>query len=83
MPDAERPRLSRRRLGIRDAWCSVLREARPELSEAEGRTLVAGVFPMVQQVAQHRKEQSPTIDEVVDLVGAFLLGNPEISSIRA
>ena len=75
LPAAERPRLSRRRRGFRDTWAAVLREARPELPEAESRTLVAGVFPLVNQVAQHRRDHSPTVDEVVDLVEAFLLGN--------
>jgi len=74
LPEAERPRLSRRRRGFRDTWSAVLREARPELSEAESRTLVAGVFPLVNQVAQHRRADSPTIDEVVDLAEAFVLG---------
>jgi len=75
LPEAERPRLSRRRRGYRDTWASVLREARPELSDAESRALVAGVFPLVNQVAQHRRNDSPTVDEVVDLAEAFMLGN--------
>jgi AcrR family transcriptional regulator len=75
LPEEERPRLSRRRRGYRDTWAAVLREARAELSDAESRTLVAGVFPLVNQVAQHRRDDSPTVDEVVDLVEAFVLGN--------
>src|SRR5262245_25615108 len=74
LPEAERPRLSRRRRGFRDTWAAVLREIRPELSEAESRMLTAGVFPLVNQTAQHRRDRSPPGDEVVDLVEAFVLG---------
>src|SRR5262245_42266357 len=75
LPEAERPRLSRRRRGFRDTWAAVLRDVRPELSEAESRTLVAGVFPLVNQIAQHRRDGSPPVEEVVDLVEAFVLGS--------
>ena len=74
LPEVERPRLWRRRRAFRDTWAAVVRDLRPELAEAESRTLMAGVFPLVNQVAQHRRDRSPTVDEVVDLVRAFVLG---------
>lgn len=77
LPEAERPRISRRRRSFRDLWSSVVREIRPELSEAESRMLTDGVFPLVHEVVRRRRDQTPTLDEVADLAGAFLLGSRE------
>jgi AcrR family transcriptional regulator len=52
LPEAERPRLSRRRKAVRDTWVAVLRQCRPQLSAAEARLLVRGVFPLASEVAQ-------------------------------
>jgi AcrR family transcriptional regulator len=69
LPESERPRLARRRREIRDAWVAVARELRSDLSAAGARTLVAGVFPLMNQLAQ----QGGEVEESVGLARAFLL----------
>jgi AcrR family transcriptional regulator len=51
LPESDRPRLSRRRRSVHDAWLAVLTELRPELAEAELRELVRLVFPLQNQAA--------------------------------
>jgi AcrR family transcriptional regulator len=52
LPESERPRLSRSRREIRDAWVAVVREVAPEVGEGATRTLVAGAFPLMNQAVQ-------------------------------
>jgi AcrR family transcriptional regulator len=71
LPTDERPRLSRRRREIRDAWVRVLREVRPDLSEGVARTVVAGVFPLMNQLAQSGTDSG----ECARLARFFLLAH--------
>jgi AcrR family transcriptional regulator len=77
LPDRERPRLSRRRQAVRDTWAAVLRECRPELTAAEARLLVRGVFPLATEAAllSHRLSIQPA--EVAALMTSFVLGTSE------
>jgi AcrR family transcriptional regulator len=47
LPDAERPRLRRRRRWIHEMWRSVVAEVRPDLSAREVGTLVAAAFAFI------------------------------------
>jgi AcrR family transcriptional regulator len=71
LPASERKRFSRSRREIRDAWVAALREARPDLPDGAARTLVAGVFPLMNQVVQ----RGGTSTEAAQIAGAFLLGH--------
>jgi AcrR family transcriptional regulator len=56
VPDADRPRLARRRRRLRDQWSAVAAEVRPDLAEPEVRLLVRMVFPLINgaiRVAPH------------------------------
>jgi AcrR family transcriptional regulator len=71
LPDQERRRRSRQRVEIRDAWATVIRELRPELSEGAVRTLIIGAFPLMIQLV----ERGVTPEEAHPLIVAFLLGS--------
>jgi AcrR family transcriptional regulator len=73
LPDRDRPRLSRRRRGVRDTWTAVLGECRPELSTAEARLLVRGVFPLATETALLSRRLPVDPAEVAALMIAFLL----------
>jgi AcrR family transcriptional regulator len=66
VPDADRPRLSRRRQRLRDLWTAVVTEVRPDLSEAEARLLVRMVFPLVNAaiVSTEGEDRAPEIAAV-------------------
>ncbi|HET7016920.1 MAG TPA: TetR family transcriptional regulator [Streptosporangiaceae bacterium] len=74
LPDRERPRLSRRRRTVRETWAAVLGECRPELTAAEARVLVSGVFPLATETALGSRHQSIEPAEVADLMLAFVTG---------
>jgi AcrR family transcriptional regulator len=75
LPAADRPRLARRRHALRDAWSSVLRQARPGLPGPGARLLARGVLPLANQVAllSRRLEVGP--DELAALMLAFVLSS--------
>jgi AcrR family transcriptional regulator len=73
LPASDRERIERRRSVHRHLWADVLREVRPELGEAEARTLVACAFGMAQQLALIRSEGEPSIEVSVALVTSLLL----------
>jgi AcrR family transcriptional regulator len=73
LPQEERPRLSRRRRAIRDAWVAVLTELDPDLTVPEARLLVAGVFPLANQAALSSDLSLVTPDEVATLMTTFVL----------
>lgn len=72
LPAEERRRQSRRRRDVREAWASVLREVRPELTEAEIGALVPAVFLLVNQVVQQARPGGPSVDAVAEMAVAFL-----------
>lgn len=72
LPEAERPRFWRRQRDINEVWRSVVVEIRPELSDNDARVLLRALFPMVNEVAQHRVDDGPSVEAVVDMVHAFL-----------
>ncbi|MGH7821502.1 MAG: hypothetical protein ACREQ9_17190 [Candidatus Binatia bacterium] len=39
--------------------------------------MIVGALALVHHVARHRREGGPAVEEVVELVRAFLLGAPE------
>jgi AcrR family transcriptional regulator len=72
LPDRDRPRLARRRRLIRDTWCGVVRELRPELTEAEVRLLVRMAFALVIGGVEALDGQPARQPEVVALARAHL-----------
>jgi AcrR family transcriptional regulator len=73
LPEAERPRLSRRRRAVRDTWLAALRQCRPELAVPEARLLVRGVFPLATEVAQLARRFDVSAAEVSVLMACFAL----------
>jgi AcrR family transcriptional regulator len=73
LPEAERPRLSRRRKAVRDTWMAALRQCRPELAAGEARLLVRGVFPLATEVAQVARRFGVSAAEVSVLMACFAL----------
>ena len=73
LPEAERPRLSRRRRAVRDTWVAVLRQCRPELALPEARLLVRGVFPLATEAVQLASRHGVTAAEVSVLMACFAL----------
>jgi AcrR family transcriptional regulator len=73
LPKADRPRLLRQRRAIAESWARVVDELRSDLSEAEVRSHVAGVFPMVHHIAQMPAREIDRVPEVEALVTAFLV----------
>jgi AcrR family transcriptional regulator len=73
IPEAERPRLARRRRAIRDTWTAVLRQVRADLTDGEARVLVNRVMQLMVNVTENRRDGRPSTDELVALVRAFLL----------
>jgi len=75
LPEDERPRLARRRRGVRDAWTAVLRELRPDLAETEARALVAAWFVMTNVVVQAHVTHAPWLaEDIVAIVRAYARG---------
>jgi AcrR family transcriptional regulator len=70
LPPSAHLQLSRRLDEISDTWVGVLRDLRPELSDGEARTLVSGVFPLLNQLGQRRAQ----VAEAAGLACSFLLG---------
>jgi AcrR family transcriptional regulator len=77
VPDDHRGRLTRRGRDIRDGWAAVVRELRPELTEAEVRTLVRMVFPVVNQAARWIRGRRDLTAELAGLAEAFVSGGAE------
>lgn len=75
LPEAERPRLSRRRKAVRDTWVAVLRQCRPELAAGEARLLVRGVFPLASEVAQLARRFRVSAIDVSALMVCFALSS--------
>lgn len=73
LPEAERPRLSRRRRAVRDTWMAALRQCRPELAVPEARLLVRGVFPLATEVAQLARRFGVSAAELSALMACFTL----------
>jgi AcrR family transcriptional regulator len=76
----DRARVARRRAEQRHTWAEVLLQVRPELSEAEARTLVAASFSLVHRLALGRRDDSPTRAAAASLATAFLLAPPAAAS---
>jgi len=72
LPASDRPRLSRQRRDIGEAWARVVIPLRPDLSEPEVRSHVRVVFPMVNQLAQLPPREIDRALEVSALVRALL-----------
>jgi AcrR family transcriptional regulator len=75
LPEAERPRLSRRRRAVRDTWVAVLRQCCPQLGAAEARLLVRGVFPLASEVAQLPRRFRVSAIDVSVLMVCFVLAS--------
>lgn len=75
LPEAERPRLSRRRKAVRDTWVAVLRQCRPELAVPEARLLVRGVFPLAGEVAPLARRFQVSATDVAVLMVCFALAS--------
>jgi hypothetical protein len=73
LPEAERPRLTRRRQAVRDTWAGVLRQCRPGLGGPEAHLLVRGVFPLATEVAQLARRFDVSAAEVSVLMVCFAL----------
>jgi hypothetical protein len=72
VPEAARPRFAQRRRQIRKVWVELLGELRPDLGDAAVRTLVDGVFLLMNQLVQ----RGPGPAESVALVRGWCLGVP-------
>jgi AcrR family transcriptional regulator len=83
LPDAERPRLSRRRTAIRDTWVAVLRQCRPGLAVPEARLLVRGVFPLATEAAQLARRPGVTAAELSALMARFALSGSSPAAARS
>ena len=75
LPEAERPRLSRRRKAVRDTWVAVLRQCRPELAAGQARLLARGVFPLASEVAQLARRFHVSAIDVSVLMVCFALSS--------
>lgn len=82
LPDADRSRLARRRHEIYEAWITVMRALRPDLSPPEAKALVLAILPMVGQVAVRARPAVLSVDATVDAVRAFLLGSERVRSTK-
>ena len=74
VPDADRPRLARRRHRLRDQWTAVVNEVRPELAEPEARLLVRMVFPLVNAAIVSASDED-RVPEIAALAVATILGS--------
>ena len=69
---ADAERLARRGRDMIESWVAVVHELRPDLDDAAVRTLVQGVFPIVNQVAYALDRPN----QGVPLVRAWVMGRP-------
>lgn len=72
LPEAERPRLARRRRHIHETWCALVRELRPELSFVDARFLVRSAFPLAHHLARMPVSSRPAVGVAASLVRTFL-----------
>jgi AcrR family transcriptional regulator len=72
LPVEERPRLGRRRRGVRDGWTAALRGVRPDLAEAEARLLVRCTFALVNHAVEAVEGHDGLEPEIVELAAAHL-----------
>ena len=82
LPEADRPRLRRRRRDLHETWTGVLRELRPQLSPGDARSLVRAAIALVSQIALHRRDATASVAEAAALVRAFLVGDAGRGSDR-
>ena len=74
LPDPDRQRIRRRQEDYRQRADAVLLQLRPELSEAEARTLFVGAYALAGQVVLARRP--PSLAHTADLMVTFLLAGP-------
>lgn len=74
VPEADRPRLSRRRQRLRDQWTAVVTEVRPDLSEPEARLLVRMMFPLVNAAIISAGDED-RVPEIATLAASTILGS--------
>ena len=77
VPEEHRARIGRRSRDIRDGWAAVVGELRPELPEAELRTVVRAVFPVVNQASRLIRRHPALVDDLAGLAEAFVSAHPE------
>lgn len=76
LPDAERPRLARRRRQILETHLAVLREAHPWLAEPEARILLYGMQPLIRAAASAPANLADPVAELVDMGLALVSAKP-------
>jgi AcrR family transcriptional regulator len=77
LPEADRPRLARRRREILETHVGVLRDVRPGRSEQEARILLYGLQPLIRTAASLGADLPDPVDELVGMGLALLLVAPE------
>ncbi|CAN5788080.1 TetR/AcrR family transcriptional regulator [soil metagenome] len=75
LPEREQPRIERRARAIRDGWAAAVGELRPDLAEAEVRTLVRTVFSLINAAARAAHGQRSEAEEVAGIARAWVLGS--------
>jgi AcrR family transcriptional regulator len=73
VPTSERERFRRRNRIIHDGWTSVVREVRPDLSEAETQLLVRTVFPLMHQAVETSEGHGDLTEELVGIAMAYVI----------
>jgi AcrR family transcriptional regulator len=73
VPDAERPRLSRRRQRLRDHWARVIGQLRHDAPDTEIRLLVRAVFPLINSAVQ-AVQGDGHLGDVSSVAMAYCLG---------
>lgn len=71
LPAGDRARIRRRQQDYRQRAEAVLLELRPTLSDADARTLLAGAYALVREVARGRN--APPVDSIARLMVTFVL----------
>lgn len=77
LPEAERPRLARRRRQILETHIAVLRDARPRLTEAEARLVLFGLQPLIRAAATADARMPDPVAELVAMGLALAGARPQ------
>ncbi len=73
VPSGERERFRRRNRIIVDGWISVVREVRPDLTEAETQLLVRTVFSLMHEAVATAEGHGDLTEELVAIAMAYLI----------